>query len=122
MLGEASEAIRQNLDLLRTTLDHVSQGIGVFDRERRLLAWNDRFLDLLGLPPGRATNGVPLEVLARDAVPDLVALLAAGGDALRIYEQMRPGGRVTEIRVDPMPDGGGEIGRASCRERVGQYV
>src|SRR3546814_5589682 len=32
MLGEASEAIRQNLDLLRTTLDHVSQGIGVFDR------------------------------------------------------------------------------------------
>jgi PAS domain S-box-containing protein len=106
MLDDASEAIRQNLDLLRTTLDHVSQGIGVFDRERRLLAWNDRFLDLLGLSPAQVQNGAMLEALAGDAGSDLVALLAPGGDGLHIHERVRADGRVIEIRIDPMPDGG----------------
>src|SRR3546814_20601971 len=61
MLGEASEAIRHNLDLLRTTLDHISQGLGVFDPERRLAAWNDRLFDLLGLPAHLAETGIPLQ-------------------------------------------------------------
>ncbi|WP_300300282.1 NahK/ErcS family hybrid sensor histidine kinase/response regulator [Ferrovibrio sp.] len=106
MLGEASEAIRHNLDLLRTTLDHISQGIGVFDNRQRLAAWNDRFFDLLGLPANLAENGVPLATLVGDAASDLAAMLASGASGSRIHEQRQPSGRVIEIRVDPMPDGG----------------
>jgi len=118
MLGQASEAIRHNLDLLRTTLDHISQGIGVFDRDRRLAAWNDRFFDLLGLPAALAENGVPFEALVGDAAPDLIALLAADAGDLRIYEQRQPDGRVIEIRMDPMPDGGCVATCADISERV----
>jgi PAS domain S-box-containing protein len=105
MLGEASEAIRHNLDLLRTTLDHISQGIGVFDNRQRLAAWNDRFFDLLGLPANLAENGVPLATLVGDST-ELAGMLASGASGSRIHEQRQPSGRVIEIRVDPMPDGG----------------
>lgn len=118
MLGEASEAIRHNLDLLRTTLDHISQGIGVFDGGRRLVAWNERFFDLLGLPPGRAENGIPLDALAGDTAPDLIELLGSNADGLRIYEKRQPDGRVIEIRTDPMPDGGQVATCTDISERV----
>jgi PAS domain S-box-containing protein len=118
MLGEASEAIRHNLDLLRTTLDHISQGIGVFDRMQRLAAWNDRFFDLLGLPVNLAENGVPLATLVGDGASDLAAMLASGATGSHILERRRPDGRVIEIRVDPMPDGGFVATCTDVSERV----
>lgn len=118
MLGEASEAIRHNLDLLRTTLDHISQGIGVFDRAQKLAAWNDRFFDLLGLPANMAENGVPLPTLVGDGASDLAATLASGATGSRILERRRPDGRVIEIRVDPMPDGGFVATCTDVSERV----
>lgn len=118
MLGEASEAIRHNLDLLRTTLDHISQGIGVFDHERRLAAWNDRFFDLLDLPSSRAENGMSIEGLTEKAGPELTAILAAGPQGSRIHERRQPDGRVIEIRIDPMPDGGFVATCTDISERV----
>lgn len=117
MLGEASEAIRHNLDLLRTTLDHISQGIGVFDNRQRLAAWNDRFFDLLGLPANLAENGVPLATLVGDST-ELAGMLASGASGSRIHEQRQPSGRVIEIRVDPMPDGGFVATCTDISERV----
>lgn len=118
MLGEASEAIRHNFDLLRTTLDHISQGLGVFDRDRRLAAWNDRFFDLLGLPANLAEIGIPLQTLAGETASDLAAMLASGAAGSRIHEQHQPDGRVIEIRVDPMPDGGFVATCTDISERV----
>uniref|UniRef100_UPI0031384830 hybrid sensor histidine kinase/response regulator n=1 Tax=Ferrovibrio terrae TaxID=2594003 RepID=UPI0031384830 len=118
MLGEASEAIRHNLDLLRTTLDHISQGIGVFDREQRLAAWNDRFFDLLSLPANLAENGIPLTQLAGDGTGDLAMTLASGARGSQIHERRRPDGGVIEIRVDPMPDGGFVATCTDVSERV----
>jgi len=106
VLGEASEAIRHNFDLLRATLDHIGQGIGVFDHERRLVTWNQPFFDLLGLPPQLAEVGVRVEAMASTGAPDLANILASHAIAGRIYERRRPDGRVLEIRVDPMPAGG----------------
>ncbi|WP_298725814.1 NahK/ErcS family hybrid sensor histidine kinase/response regulator [uncultured Ferrovibrio sp.] len=118
MLGEASEAIRHNFDLLRTTLDHISQGLGVFDRDGQLAAWNDRFFDLLGLPVNRAEIGTPLQELAGDAAPELIAMLSSGAAGSRILEQRRPDGKVIEIRIDPMPDGGFVATCTDISERV----
>ena len=63
ILAEASEAILFNHDLLRATLENVTQGIGMFDAQRQLAAWNRRFLEMLEHPrvPGadrrRAQHG-----------------------------------------------------------------
>ncbi|MBM3549455.1 MAG: PAS domain-containing protein [Alphaproteobacteria bacterium] len=47
-------------DLLRVVLEHSEQGISVYDAERRLVLWNDRWLKLLGLPEKFARLGASL--------------------------------------------------------------
>jgi signal transduction histidine kinase/CheY-like chemotaxis protein len=36
--------------VLRATLDHLAQGVGIFDAEARLIGWNRRFAEMLALP------------------------------------------------------------------------
>ena len=36
--------------LLQSTLDNLAQGVSVFDKHLRLVAWNERFVELLELP------------------------------------------------------------------------
>ena len=67
MLGEASAAILQNAELLRSTLDSVSQGIAVFDENRGLAVWNDQFLTLAGLSRQNARAGEPIAALSAEA-------------------------------------------------------
>src|SRR2546429_508333 len=38
--------LEQQSSLLQSTLDHMGEGLSVFDRDNRLLAWNDRFISL----------------------------------------------------------------------------
>ncbi|NJO51792.1 MAG: hypothetical protein HC840_22915 [Leptolyngbyaceae cyanobacterium RM2_2_4] len=103
--------------LLQSTLDHLVQGVSVFDKNLQLVAWNDRFLELLDLPDWLVRPGSSFD--------DHVRYRAARGDfgyesesalALR-YEQIRHSvpakseqvlhnGTVIEFRRDPMPGGG----------------
>ena len=118
MLDEASQAILQNRDLLRATLENVSQGIGMFDPELRLAAWNRRFLGLLGIPEELAQIGTPLALIAesperrRSAVGvDLAILQEVPRDPAlaampHTYERRRGDGRVLELQTNPMPSGG----------------
>ena len=50
LLDDASAALQYNRDLLQSALDHVHQGIGVFDRDMRLICWNRQFRTSLDLP------------------------------------------------------------------------
>src|SRR5205085_3155962 len=50
-LREREEQFREQTALLQSTLEHMGQGISVFDRHGRLLAWNSRFVELLELSP-----------------------------------------------------------------------
>src|SRR6185503_1441214 len=60
ILTDASEAILFNHDLLRATLENVTQGIGMFDVHGKLAAWNRRFLEMLNVPEDHAQIGTPL--------------------------------------------------------------
>jgi signal transduction histidine kinase/CheY-like chemotaxis protein len=84
LIDEASEAIRYNYEILRNTLDHVGMGIAAYDKEGRLEISNDRFATLL-----------PLDhtLLKRPASP-------------QTHEVTTSDGRVIELRLDPLPDGG----------------
>ncbi len=50
--AQARTALLEKSALLRTTLDNTGSGIAVFDASNRLVAWNGRFLQMLGLEKG----------------------------------------------------------------------
>ena len=54
LLDDANAAIHYNREILQTALDHVRQGIAVFDKDLQLICWNrqsnTRFFLLPGAP------------------------------------------------------------------------
>ena len=51
LLDDANAAIHYNREILQTALDHVRQGIAVFDKDLQLICWNRQFGEILDLPP-----------------------------------------------------------------------
>jgi len=105
-------------DLLQAGLDHIDQGITVFDKELRLVGWNRRFLDLLDMPPRLAFRGSDFSNIIRynaqrgEYGPGQIEELVAGRVALakkfepHKVERVRPSGQTLSIRGEPLPEGG----------------
>jgi Na+/proline symporter/signal transduction histidine kinase len=97
ILTEASEAILFNHELLRATLENVTQGIGMFDARGQLAAWNRRFLEMLSIPPEQAVIGTPLALVCGNTpLPT----------AMQTGQHRLPDGRVLELQVNPIQAGG----------------
>src|SRR5207248_11220092 len=45
------EKLRDQSALLQSTLENMGEGLSVFDRHGRLVAWNSHFIELLDFPP-----------------------------------------------------------------------
>ncbi|WP_375275323.1 CHASE3 domain-containing protein [Methylorubrum thiocyanatum] len=111
-----TEAEQRDLALrLRTTLDSLSQGVGVFGPDRKLASWNECFQVLLDLPKAMlrpSTNyGAFVEHTAEPGRPALETedQIRHGSRNPReavTYERERADGHHLEIRRTPMPDGG----------------
>jgi signal transduction histidine kinase len=106
---------RQN-SVLQSTLEHMGEGLSVFDSQGRLIAWNSRFCELLDISSAFAASGT---------LRDLLMLQAARGDfgeaeaeaeitrRLDLFyrdvpttkERVTPAGRVLQIRRCAMPNG-----------------
>ncbi|WP_417685080.1 NahK/ErcS family hybrid sensor histidine kinase/response regulator [Roseibium sp.] len=130
LLDDASAAIQYNRDLLQTALDQVRQGIGVFDRDLRLICWNRQFRDLLGLPSEYGQVGTTLDAIIRynaergehgdgpveAIVSDRIERLAVTQETFQ--ERLASSGSVLEVRISPMPDGGIVTTFTDITERV----
>ena len=118
IVGEASQDLRFNQRLLEAALENMSQGISVVDSELRLVAWNARYAQLFGFPPGMLRVGMPVEDLVRhnmrQGLIGAVDVEHESGKRLRhmragspyVAERRFPDGTVVEIRGNPMPNGG----------------
>ena len=118
LLDDASEALQYNRDLLQSALDQVRHGLGVFDRDMRLICWNRQYRELLNLPTELGRVGVPLEQILRECaergdfgpgpveghVADRFLKLAVRRETF--LDHLAPMGRILEIRTSPMPQGG----------------
>jgi Na+/proline symporter/signal transduction histidine kinase len=118
LLDDASAAFQYNREILQTALDHVRQGIAVFDKDLQLVCWNRQFGEILDLPPALTRVGVGLDDLLRhnarhdaigqgvadDLVRERIARYVSVGEPIR--ERFTENGPVIEIRANPMPDGG----------------
>ncbi|UTD26635.1 hybrid sensor histidine kinase/response regulator [Bradyrhizobium sp. WD16] len=115
LLDDAHAALHFNREMLQTALNHVRQGIAVFDADLQLVCSNRQFGELLDLPPYVMQNGVPL----RDILEALSGRDAADGGEAQIerrlaayttegtpYLERLPGRNlVIEVRSNRMPGG-----------------
>lgn len=110
------QGLEQKSRLLQTIFTSMGEGISVFDREMKLVAWNDRFIDLTGVHS--PVVGMTLfEVLVMQARagefgpcdPEIEAemrIQRQWNKRARIIERKRPDGRTIELRRNPIADGG----------------
>jgi Na+/proline symporter/signal transduction histidine kinase len=118
LLDDANAAFHYNREILQTALDHVRQGIAVFDKEAHLVCWNRQFGELLQLPNEMVRIGIDLaEILRFNAErgafgpgdPDALVserLPRYAADLQPFLERFPDRGLVIEVRVNRMPDGG----------------
>ena len=118
LLDDANAAIHYNREILQTALDHVRQGIAVFDKDLHLVCWNRQFGEILALPPqltrvgtglheilrlgGEQANvsGQAADILVREHLARYVA------NSEPFLERFAERDLVIEVRSNPMPDGG----------------
>jgi signal transduction histidine kinase len=108
--AEARRALVEKTTLLQATLDNTGAGIASFNRAGRLVAWNERFVGLLGLSGDLATR-VDVAAAPDAGVGDLSAEARGILDMAKPigqdrYELWRADGCVLEIRHNPAQDGG----------------
>lgn len=115
LLDDAHAALHYNREILQTALNHVRQGIAVFNRDLHLVVANRHFGEILDLPMPMTQIGVSLEEilqsLARndsDApgnfVEQRLAAYTLPGEPF--LERFPHRGTVIEVRSNRMPDGG----------------
>jgi len=118
LLDDANAAIQYNREILQTALDHVRQGIAVFDKDLRLVCWNRQFGEILDLPLSLTRVGIGLDEILRhsgehgalgagrvdDLVHERITRYLSGAEPIR--ERFAERGLVVEIRANHMPDGG----------------
>ncbi|HEY6024234.1 MAG TPA: PAS domain-containing hybrid sensor histidine kinase/response regulator [Pseudolabrys sp.] len=117
LLDDANAAIQYNREILQTALDHVRQGIAVFDKELQLICWNRQFGEILDLPPSLIRVGVGLADILRFNSGRCEQSVAkteefVGAQIERYISGCEPflersaQGVVIEVRANRMPDGG----------------
>ena len=118
IVDEASLMFQFNRELLQSGVENIEQGISVIDAEMRLVAWNNRYIELLDYPTELVVAGRPIEelirfnvergVIAGDEVEELITRRVEhmrSGNRHHVQRVM-PNGTVLEIRGQAMPGGG----------------
>lgn len=122
-LTDITELVRRSAEIesvnttLEATLSNVSQGIMKLDAEHRIVVFNSRVEELLGLPSGFLKHGMPFRTLLDYQIergefsnmpPEFLAFVRAGGVSLaeQAYIRHRPNGTILEIRTIPLEGGG----------------
>jgi Na+/proline symporter/signal transduction histidine kinase len=118
LLDDSHAALHFNREILQTALNHVRQGIAVFDADLQLICSNAQFGEILALPPHLVQLGIPLQ--------EILEFMGAAGAAnqddpaallqrrLQAYttegapwlERVPDRHMVIEVRSNRMPGGG----------------
>lgn len=118
IVDEASQMFRFNRELLQSGVENIEQGISVVDADMRLVAWNQRYVQLLGYPEEFVCVGKSVEELLRFNIAKGIitgaeseALIARRIEHMRqgdnhYFQRTMPNGVVLEIRGQSMPGGG----------------
>jgi len=116
VVEERTGELERRSAVLRVTFDNMGHGVVMFDKDRRMVAWNRRFQELLDLPDERVGASVSFEGFIRhlaergeygpcDVDVEVERHLSSVGRTF-VDERTRPNGTVLGIRRNPVPSGG----------------
>ncbi|MCU0904536.1 MAG: hybrid sensor histidine kinase/response regulator [Tabrizicola sp.] len=114
---ERGKLLDDQARVIRATLDHINQGVGIFDAEARLVGWNQRLGSLLSLPVGRLRIGASFEALFGRLKAEmqfdggmtqgaLMAWVVAGTRPPLEFAVRRGEELILDVFAQGMPDGG----------------
>jgi Na+/proline symporter/signal transduction histidine kinase len=118
LLDDSHAALHFSREILQTALNHVRQGIAVFDADLQLICSNRQFGEILGLPPHLVQLGIPLReilefmgAISPSGLSDDEALLerrlaAYTTEGEPYLERLPDRHMVIEVRANRMPGGG----------------
>jgi Na+/proline symporter/CheY-like chemotaxis protein len=118
LLDDAHAALHFNREILQTALNHVRQGIAVFDADLQLICSNRQFGEILALPADLVQIGIPLREILEfmgainppgfgDGHASVEKRLAAYTSLGEPYLERLPDRHlVIEVRANRMPGGG----------------
>lgn len=115
--SERGKMLDDQARVIRATLDHIGQGVCIFDAGARLVGWNQRLGQLLAIPMARFRLGTGFDALLDRFRPDFafghgmtegklaVWVAARMRGALR-FELRRDAELILDVFAQGMPDGG----------------
>ena len=112
------DEIRRRQEELRITFENMGDGVAMFDGTQHLVAWNRKFQDIFDVPDDIiAQSGRPSPIMS--AIWPNAANIGTDADvertgspvlrppaSTRVFERIRPDGRVIEVRSNPIAGGG----------------
>jgi signal transduction histidine kinase len=137
-LRAGEDRLKRQSDLLQSTLENMGEGLSVFDRKGRLMAWNSRFIELLDLPADLSGEFTLQDILALQAsrgdfgpvditveaeerfaaffrgIPNVRERLTRTGLTLQIRRRAMPGGAVVSLYSDITESKAAEIKMAQA--------
>ena len=117
-LLETEQSIKDSESIIRNVLENVTQGVVMYDRQRRVVFWNERYQEVFQFPDGLLKAGASNADLALylaergelgegepAALVNELMQTAWSGRASRIELTVR-GVKTFDVLVQPTPDGG----------------
>ncbi|QXL84489.1 EAL domain-containing protein [Comamonas sp. NLF-1-9] len=118
LLQHASAAVGFSLARLHQAIEHIDEGVSLFDEKLQLVVWNQRYLELSGWPEEPACRGQSLQAMvehflrargmdsaqARERLHKRLQRLRAG--QANDFQFETPDGQVMAVADRPLPGGG----------------
>jgi len=118
-LIRAEALLRQEGELLQSTVDHIRDGVAVFDDADRLLLWNAAFFPISGLTLTLAAQGTPFSdvvAAASDWPETMLAGRPPAGEPT--IGEVKRGGQMLEVWRSTLPAGRQMIAIADITRRT----
>lgn len=115
---ERTREVQEQRDLIKAVMDSMTVGVVAFDKDLKLIAWNDKYLEVRGYPEDMVYAGASFEDLTRFDVENnefgrgdpekmfIDTLETARRFDAHSFERQRPNGRYIEVRGGPITGGG----------------
>jgi len=115
---ERGKMLDDQARIIRATLDHINQGVCIFDADSRLVGWNQRLGTLLAIPMARFRIGASFDYLLERFQREIsfgdgmsagaldVWVKARSGRAALSFELRRGEDMIVDVFAQEMPDRG----------------